>query len=51
MPDTLCRVVDFESGEHDVPVGEAGELIVKAPQVMQGYWHPEEQGEARNNFV
>ncbi len=46
MPDTLCRVVDFESGEHDVPVGEAGELIVKAPQVMQGYWHPEEQGEA-----
>ena len=38
MPDTLCRVVDFESGEHDVPVGEAGELIVKAPR------HPEIDG-------
>ena len=39
MPDTECRVVDLENGEQDVPIGEEGELIIKAPQVMKGYWH------------
>ncbi|WP_345975694.1 long-chain fatty acid--CoA ligase [Sulfurimonas sp. HSL3-7] len=39
MPDTACRVVDLETGEKEVPVGEEGELIVRAPQVMKGYWH------------
>ncbi|MEN8304111.1 MAG: long-chain fatty acid--CoA ligase [Campylobacterota bacterium] len=42
MPDTECRVVDFENGENDVAIGEEGELIVKAPQVMKGYWHQSE---------
>ncbi|OHD65974.1 MAG: long-chain fatty acid--CoA ligase [Spirochaetes bacterium RBG_13_51_14] len=37
-PDTLCRIVDLETGEKDVPVGESGELIIKGPQVMKGYW-------------
>ncbi|MGB5965139.1 MAG: long-chain fatty acid--CoA ligase [Sulfurimonadaceae bacterium] len=38
MPDTECRVVDLEKGEREVPIGEEGELIVRAPQVMKGYW-------------
>jgi long-chain acyl-CoA synthetase len=42
MPDTECRVVDLEKGEREVAIGEEGELIVKAPQVMQGYWHQQE---------
>ncbi len=42
MPDTQSRVVDLESGEKEVPIGEEGELIVKAPQVMKGYWHQQE---------
>ncbi len=37
-PDTDCRIVDLETGE-DVPVGEPGELLIKGPQVMQGYWN------------
>jgi long-chain acyl-CoA synthetase len=37
-PDTDCRIVDLESGNFDVPVGMEGELIVKGPQVMKGYW-------------
>ncbi|MBT3311046.1 MAG: long-chain fatty acid--CoA ligase [Desulfobacterales bacterium] len=37
FPDTLCRVVDIEDSEKEVPVGEEGELVIKGPQVMKGY--------------
>ncbi|KPA11025.1 Long-chain-fatty-acid--CoA ligase [Candidatus Magnetomorum sp. HK-1] len=37
IPGTDCRIVDLETGENDMPVGEPGELIVKGPQVMKGY--------------
>ena len=41
--DTLCRIVDLETGTKDMPVGESGEVILKGPQVMQGYYNrPEE---------
>jgi long-chain acyl-CoA synthetase len=41
-PDTEAKIVDPNSGK-ELPLGEAGELIVKGPQVMRGYWNmPEE---------
>lgn len=33
---TACKVIDDEGNE--LPIGEAGELCVKGPQVMKGYW-------------
>lgn len=36
-PDTECRLVDPISGK-DVPFGEPGEIMVKGPQIMKGYW-------------
>ncbi|AVG23668.1 long-chain acyl-CoA synthetase [Pontimonas salivibrio] len=45
VPSTLVRCVDDEG--HDVPVGQAGELFAKGPQIMAGYWNkPEETAAA-----
>jgi len=47
LPDTDAIIVDPETGAREVPSGEAGELVIRGPQVMQGYWRaPEETAAA-----
>ncbi len=43
FPDTEAKVIDLQVGEVEMPPGEAGELVVRGPQIMKGYWGgPEE---------
>ncbi len=37
VPDTEEKIVNMDSGK-EVPTGEIGELLIRGPQVMQGYW-------------
>ncbi|MFQ5408236.1 MAG: alpha/beta fold hydrolase [Anaerolineales bacterium] len=41
LPSTEARIVDLASGD-PLPPGQIGELTVRGPQVMRGYWNDEE---------
>jgi long-chain acyl-CoA synthetase len=42
-PDTDAKIMDMETGEKELEIGEIGELVVKGPQVMKGYWKKPEE--------
>ena len=46
FPSTEMRVVDPDNPSVDVPQGERGELLLRGPQVFQGYWNAPEETEA-----
>ncbi|OPZ74513.1 MAG: Long-chain-fatty-acid--CoA ligase [Firmicutes bacterium ADurb.Bin456] len=43
LPDTDCAVVNLDTGEKILQPDEFGELIVRGPQVMKGYWNQPEE--------
>jgi long-chain acyl-CoA synthetase len=46
LPDVDVRIVDSEDGNTPVPLGEVGEIVLSAPQLMVGYWQrPDETRE------
>jgi long-chain acyl-CoA synthetase len=50
IPDTDVRIISLDDPDKLMPVGEPGELCIKGPQVMLGYWRrPEETALAIRN--
>ena len=45
IPNTECKLVDIAKGDIEVPMGEEGELIIKGPQVMKGYYMRKDETE------
>jgi long-chain acyl-CoA synthetase len=44
-PDTDAKIISIETGE-SIPAGEIGEIVIKGPQIMKGYWNrPEDTAE------
>ena len=43
FPDTEAKIVDLQLGEVEMSPGEKGELLVRGPQVMKGYWGDAEE--------
>jgi long-chain acyl-CoA synthetase len=52
-PDTDARIMDIETGEKELGLNEDGELVVKGPQVMKGYWRMAEESASvlRNGWL
>ena len=45
ISDTICKIVDIETGTREMPIGEIGEIAIHGPQVMKGYWRKPEETE------
>ena len=43
LPDVEVAIVDGERGDRFLPQGETGEIILRAPQLMSGYWNDSEE--------
>jgi long-chain acyl-CoA synthetase len=46
LPDVHVRIVDSDDGVTPVPTREVGEIVIRAPQLMQGYWQKPDETSA-----
>lgn len=46
LPDVHVRIVDSDDGKTPMPIREVGEIVIRAPQLMQGYWQKPDETSA-----
>jgi len=49
-PDTECKIIDQNTGE-EMPLGEPGEILVRGPQIMTGYWPEKGSGLTKDGWL
>lgn len=50
LPQTIIEIINQDDGETPMPIGEKGEVCIRGPQVMRGYWRkPEETANTIKN--
>lgn len=45
LPVPSCELMVIDAEDNELPIGEVGELCIKGPQVMKGYWQSEQATE------
>jgi acyl-CoA synthetase (AMP-forming)/AMP-acid ligase II len=51
FPSTLVKIMDIETGEKEMPLGEHGEIMAHGPQIMKGYLNkPEETAKVLREY-
>lgn len=50
VPDTEAKIIDPATGE-EVPIGEDGEIVVRGPQIMKGYWPEPGSGLTKDGWL
>ena len=45
IPDTECKIVDLKDNTKEMPINEAGELLMRGPQIMKGYLNKPDETE------
>jgi long-chain acyl-CoA synthetase len=43
LPDVVLGIVDPDDAGRELPLGEVGEIVISAPQLMQGYWRRDDE--------
>lgn len=43
VPNADVKIVDMETGLKEMPLGATGEIVLKSPQIMKGYWKKPEE--------
>ncbi len=43
ISDTICKILDMDTGTKEMPIGEIGEIAIHGPQVMKQYYQKPEE--------